>query len=151
MEDLNNEVDFEFTNSPLLKNFLARFPEFKPLFETQESFTDFYRFVDDLKCYGGMQIFKDFDEVNTVKCLEYPFFNALAHFIVMSGYANSIGLNEQSGLIASSSVGSVSVSYQQSPYTNSNFGKYDYWWAQTKYGQAYLAWKQTKVEFICVN
>ena len=151
MENLNDDIDIDFSNSPLLKEFLIRYPEFKPLFQTQESISDFYRFIDDLKCYPGLSIFKDFSDTNIIKRLEYPFFNALAHLIVMSGYATSIGLNEQSGLIASSSVGSVSISYQASPYTNSTFGKYDYWWAQTKYGQAFLAWKQANSGFRYVN
>ena len=68
--------------------------------------------------------------------LYYSYFMLVAHYLVVNGYASSIGINKSSGLVSSSSIDGVSVSYQTSPYNNN----YDYFFSQTPYGMEYLAY-----------
>jgi hypothetical protein len=86
------------------------------------------------------------------KCRElYPFLALTAHYFVVAGGGENIGIvsTQGSGLIASSSVGDVSVSYQSSPYATKG-DDFTYFLASTKYGQEYLAWlaRQTGLNYV---
>lgn len=79
--------------------------------------------------------------------LKYPLFMLMAHYLTIGGYAEGIGLGKQSGLVASSSIDSVSVSYQQAPVGNN----FQYFFSQTPYGQEYLAYINTRSGLMLVN
>lgn len=111
--------------------FLTIYPEFK------ECLNDLSNF--ESVCVKVSCIYSEFSNLSTCKDL-YPYLALCAHYFVMGGFSASVGIvSSQIGLIASSSVGDVSVSYQGSPYANKG-DDFTYFLAQTKYGQEYLAW-----------
>ena len=87
----------------LLEDFLAVYPEFAPIYTTQEQIDRFELLAEKIKC-----IYPRFK--NAEKCSDkFPYFMLVAHYIVMNGEAKSIGILPSSGIKSSSSVGDVSV------------------------------------------
>lgn len=84
------------------------------------------------------------------KCQKVPLYALVAHYFVYQGFASSIGILSQKGLIASSSVGDVSVSYQASPYAAKG-NDFSYFLSLTPYGMEYLAWLQRQAGLLYVN
>lgn len=84
------------------------------------------------------------------KCQKVPLYALVAHYFVYQGFASSIGILSQKGLIASSSVGDVSVSYQASPYAAKG-NDFSYFLSLTPYGMEYLAWLQRQAGLSYVN
>lgn len=84
------------------------------------------------------------------KCQKVPLYALVAHYFVYQGFASSIGILSQKGLIASSSVGDVSVSYQASPYAAKG-NDFNYFLSLTPYGMEYLAWLQRQAGLSYVN
>lgn len=64
----------------------------------------------------------------------------VAHFLTMGGYVKDIGIEANAGVISSSSIDGVSVSFQQAPYGKDNF---NYELSLTKYGREYLFYLST--------
>ena len=129
----------------ILEKFLKIYPEFKPVLQTDEQISLFDSTSAKIQC-----IFSEFKDLT--KCRElYPFLALTAHYFVVAGGGESIGIvsTQGSGLIASSSVGDVSVSYQSSPYATKG-DDFTYFLASTKYGQEYLAWlaRQTGLNYV---
>jgi hypothetical protein len=129
----------------ILEKFLKIYPEFKPVLQTDEQIALFDSTAAKIQC-----IFSEFKDLT--KCRElYPFLALTAHYFVVAGGGESIGIvsTQGSGLIASSSVGDVSVSYQSSPYATKG-DDFTYFLASTKYGQEYLAWlaRQTGLNYV---
>ena len=129
----------------ILEKFLKIYPEFKPVLQTDEQIALFDSTSAKIQC-----IFSEFKDLT--KCRElYPFLALTAHYFVVAGGGESIGIvsTQGSGLIASSSVGDVSVSYQSSPYATKG-DDFTYFLASTKYGQEYLAWlaRQTGLNYV---
>ena len=115
------EIDNDFLNG-----FLDVYPEFKPLF------------------MKNPETIANFDAIKSkVLCL-------VAHYFVMGGFASSIGILAQKGLVASSSVGDVSVSYQSAPYSTKG-NDFTYYLSLTPYGMEYLAWLQRQAGLTYVN
>lgn len=84
------------------------------------------------------------------KCQKVPLYALVAHYFVYQGFASSIGILSQKGLVASSSVGDVSVSYQASPYAAKG-NDFSYFLSLTPYGMEYLAWLQRQAGLLYVN
>lgn len=126
----------------LLEDFLAVYPEFTPLYTTQKSIDRFMLLAEKIKC-----IYPRFK--NAERCSDkFPYFMLVAHYIVMSGEAKTIGILPSSGIKSNSSVGDVSVGFQATPYDKDNFS---YWLALSSYGREYLSWLQTQIGMTYVN
>lgn len=93
-------------------------------------------------------LYPEFRDVK--KCQKVPLYALVAHYFVYQGFTSSIGILSQKGLIASSSVGDVSVSYQASPYAAKG-NDFSYFLSLTPYGMEYLAWLQRQAGLLYVN
>ena len=145
-ENLENEdIDTDFNQLPLeLKSFLYYYAEFKEAFKDNESVNKFLAIYDKVKC-----LYPEFNDLE--KCKErLPFFALVAHYIVTSGLSKKIGILASNGLVASSSVGDVSVSYQASPYSTKG-DELTYFLSLTPYGMEYLAWLARQAGLKIVN
>lgn len=132
----------DLTIPKLLEEFLAVYPEFAPLYTTQEQIDRFELIIGKLKCIYPQ--YKNIEGCNS----RYPFFMLLAHTLVMNGETKSIGILASSGIKSNSSIGDVSVGFQATPYDKDNFS---YWLALSPYGREYLAWLQTQVGMLYIN
>ena len=140
-----------------LKEFLGFYPEFKPLFvkvELVEKEPELVE-VESVNEIMVKSVFKrvtclypEFRDVK--KCQKVPLYALVAHYFVYQGFASSIGILSQKGLVASSSVGDVSVSYQASPYAAKG-NDFSYFLSLTPYGMEYLAWLQRQAGLLYVN
>lgn len=127
-----------------LNEFLKVYPEFKPLFiKDNENVANFETTFLKVIC-----LYQEFN--NPCKCDKFPLFALVAHYFVMGGFASSIGILSQKGLVSSSSVGDVSVSYQASPYSTKG-NDFTYFLSLTPYGMEYLAYLQRKAGVVYVN
>lgn len=160
-----------------LKEFLGFYPEFKPLFvkveliekesenNENESKNEHgekpkpelveVESVNEIMVKNLESLFKrvtclypEFRDVK--KCQKVPLYALVAHYFVYQGFASSIGILSQKGLVASSSVGDVSVSYQASPYAAKG-NDFNYFLSLTPYGMEYLAWLQRQAGLSYVN
>lgn len=160
-----------------LKEFLGFYPEFKPLFvkveliekesenNENESKNEHgekpkpelveVESVNEIMVKNWESVFKrvtclypEFRDVK--KCQKVPLYALVAHYFVYQGFASSIGILSQKGLVASSSVGDVSVSYQASPYAAKG-NDFNYFLSLTPYGMEYLAWLQRQAGLSYVN
>lgn len=107
-------------------DFVDLYPEFKGLSED---------------VYNAMQskilcLFPQYKNTQTNCANKILGYLLIAHFLVIEGKAVSLGINKPSGVVASSNVGSVSVSMQTPPYKNAT----DYFFYSTPYGLEYLAY-----------
>lgn len=141
-------VFYYFTFKPLLKEFLNNFKEFKPLFKSKQDIKYFYNTLNKIKCFN-----REFDNLNDNNIDKFKhninnFFLLIAHQLTMDGFAKNIGILPSDGLIASSSVGDVSISFQANPYGKNEFS---YWLSLTPYGRAYLACLARRTGILIVN
>lgn len=138
------ELFFYFDYPQILKDFLNSFPEFKPLFKSEDDVNFFLSIVDKVRC-----LYPEFMDLD--KCYnKIPFLLLVAHYLVMSGFSQSIGITASNGLVASSSVGDVSVSFQTSPYSTKG-DEFTYFMSLTPYGMQYLAWLSRQAGLRIVN
>ncbi|WP_291952730.1 DUF4054 domain-containing protein [Campylobacter sp.] len=144
---LNKYKLFYFFSYPtLLQDFLNNFQEFKPLFSTEESINFFLTIVEQVKCD-----FLEYKNLDLEKKYELRHFLLLiAHYLVLSGFSKSINILPSDGLIASSAVGDVNISYQASPYSSKG-NEFTYWMSLTPYGKMYLAWLSRQAGLTIVN
>lgn len=130
-----------------LTEFLAIYPEFASLFTVdsvinEEMVNRFESIYNELQC-----IYPEFEDM--LRCgNKYPFYMLCAHYFVMGGYSKSIGILPVNGIVSNSSVGDVSVSYQQNSYGQNDFTTY---LSLTPYGRKYLAWLQRQAGLHYVN
>lgn len=123
---------------------LVIYPEFKPILETQEQINNFIAIINQVRC-----LYPEFNDLK--KCQnKYPFLMLIAHYAVMAGLTKSIGIYAQNGLVASSSIDGVSVSYQSSPYSTKG-DELTYYLSLTPYGLQYLAWLARQAGLKIVN
>lgn len=132
----------------LLNKFLRVYPEFKPALNTGDDKKDadmkerFIMLLHKISC-----LYPEFNDLE--KCEnKFPYFMLVAHYALMSGLGDDLGLLAQNGLVASSSVGGVSVAYQTAPYGSDEF---NYWLSLTPYGKEYLAWMARQAGLTYVN
>ncbi len=126
------------------EKFLRIYPEFKPVLETDEQKENFYAQIEKVEC-----LYPEFKDLNACGC-SLPFLALVAHYFVAGGFGAEIGITSaQQGVLASSSVGDISVSYQSSPYATKG-DEFTYFLATTRYGQEYLAWlaRQSGVRYV---
>jgi hypothetical protein len=128
----------------IIEALLTIYPEFKPILETQEQINNFIAIIDQVRC-----LYPEFNDLK--KCQnKYPFLMLIAHYAVMAGLTKSIGIYAQNGLVASSSIDGVSVSYQSSPYSTKG-DELTYYLSLTPYGLQYLAWLARQAGLKIVN
>lgn len=128
----------------IIEFLLTIYPEFKPILETQEQINNFIAIIDQVRC-----LYPEFKDLK--KCQnKYPFLMLIAHYAVMAGLTKSIGIYAQNGLVASSSIDGVSVSYQSSPYSTKG-DELTYYLSLTPYGLQYLAWLARQAGLKIVN
>lgn len=137
---------YYFDYPQILKDFLNNIPEFKPLFLGENEVMIFLSKINQVKC--DFQEYKDLK--NDKKCDLNHFFLLVAHYLVLSGFTKSINILPLDGLVSSSSVGDVSVSYQASPYSTKG-NEFTYWLSLTSYGRMYLAWLSRQAGLRIVN
>ena len=123
---------------------LIIYPEFKSALKTQEQVDNFIAIINQVRC-----LYPEFNDLK--KCQnKYPFLMLIAHYAVMAGLTKSIGIYAQNGLVASSSIDGVSVSYQSSPYSTKG-DELTYYLSLTPYGLQYLAWLARQAGLKIVN
>lgn len=128
----------------IIEALLTIYPEFKPILETQEQIDNFIAIINQVRC-----LYSEFSDLK--KCQnKYPFLMLIAHYAVMAGLTKSIGIYAQNGLVASSSIDGVSVSYQSSPYSTKG-DELTYYLSLTPYGLQYLAWLARQAGLKIVN
>ena len=128
----------------IIEALLVIYPEFKPILETQEQVDNFLAIINQVRC-----LYPEFSDLK--KCQnKYPFLMLIAHYAVMAGLTKSIGIYAQNGLVASSSIDGVSVSYQSSPYSPKG-DELTYYLSLTPYGLQYLAWLARQAGLKIVN
>ncbi|HDZ5042715.1 TPA: DUF4054 domain-containing protein [Campylobacter jejuni] len=138
------ELFFYFDYPQILKDFLNSFPEFKPLFKSEDDVNFFLSIVNKVRC-----LYHEFNDLDKC-CNKIPFLLLVAHYLVMSGFSQSIGITASNGLVTSSSVGDVSVSFQTSPYSSKG-DEFTYFMSLTPYGMQYLAWLSRQAGLTIVN
>ena len=123
---------------------LTIYPEFKGVLETQTQVDNFVAIINQVRC-----LYPEFSDLK--KCQnKYPFLMLIAHYAVMAGLTKPIGIYAQNGLVASSSIDGVSVSYQSSPYSTKG-DELTYYLSLTPYGLQYLAWLARQAGLKIVN
>ena len=127
--------------NPLLDFFLSIYPEFSAL-TNKQSILNMFKKISLLYPSYAPKYPMDYERAEI-----YPFFMLVAHYLVIGGYALEIGLSKPSGLVASSSIDGVSVSYQ-AQITKDQF---QYFFSQTPYGQEYLAYLNTQAGLRLIN
>lgn len=140
-QDSSAETPQEPTPNPLLDFFLSIYPEFNALTNKQVIINMFKKISLLYPSY------KPTEPLDTERAEIYPFAMLVAHYLVIGGYAIEIGLGKPSGLVASSSIDGVSVSYQ-AQITKDQF---QYFFSQTPYGQEYLAYLNTQAGLRLIN
>lgn len=134
LDEVDNE-DLEF--------FLSIYPEFKKVFTSQDDVKNFESVFNRVSC-----LYPEFK--NKTQCQKVPFYALVAHYFVYQGFGSKVGILAQKGLVASSSVGDVSVSYQSSPYATKGNDS-SYFLSLSPYGMEYLAWLQRQAGIVYVN
>ena len=133
--------DLELLTEPLA-SFVKFYPEFVEIFKDESVVDNTLALVEQIKC-----LYPEFLDLD--KCYDkQPFFMLLAHYLVMRGFTQDIGIFSQNGQVSSSSIDGVSVSYQNSPYSSDEL---TYFLSLTPYGMAYLAWLRRQAGLRIIN
>ena len=133
--------DLELLIEPLA-SFVKFYPEFAEIFKDESVVDNALAIVEQIKC-----LYPEFFDLD--KCYDkQPFFMLFAHYLVMRGFTQEIGIFSQNGQVSSSSIDGVSVSYQNSPYSSDEL---TYFLSLTPYGMAYLAWLRRQAGLRIIN
>ena len=133
--------DLELLTEPLA-SFVKFYPEFVEIFKDESVVDNGLALVEQIKC-----LYPEFLDLD--KCYDkQPFFMLLAHYLVMRGFTQDIGIFSQNGQVSSSNIDGVSVSYQSSPYSSDEL---TYFLSLTPYGMAYLAWLRRQAGLRIIN
>ena len=133
--------DLELLTEPLA-SFVKFYPEFAEIFKDENVIDNALALVEQIKC-----LYPEFLDLDTCSNKQ-PFFMLLAHYLVMRGFTQEIGIFSQNGQVSSSSIDGVSVSYQSSPYSSDEL---TYFLSLTPYGMAYLAWLRRQAGLRIIN
>ena len=137
----NNTITPTPIQNPLYDLFLQTYAEFKSV-----AFQDVINMFVKISC-----IYPKYKELVQTSdpslCDTYPFFMLVAHYLCIEGKAEVAGFNRSGGVVSSSSIDGVSVSYA-TPLHKDNF---QYFFSQTPYGQEYLAYINTNNVMMYVN
>ena len=126
----------------LLQDFLVIYQEFTPIFKDESVINRVLALIEQIKCLYPE--FSDLERCNN----KHPFYMLLAHYLVMRGFTQELGIFSQNGLVSSSSIDGVSVSYQSSPYSSDEL---TYFLSLTPYGIMYLAWLRRQAGLRIIN
>ena len=133
--------DLELLTEPLA-SFVNFYPELAEIFKDESVVDNALALVEQIKC-----LYPEFLDLD--KCYDkQPFFMLLAHYLVMRGFTQELGIFSQNGQVSSSSIDGVSVSYQNSPYSSDEL---TYFLSLTPYGMAYLAWLRRQAGLRIIN
>lgn len=143
-ETEKDEVQIAEEYFEIVSALLTIYPEFKAVLETQEQVDNFLAIIDQVRC-----LYPEFSDLKRCQN-KYPLLMLIAHYAVMAGLTKSIGIYAQNGLVASSSIDGVSVSYQSSPYSTKG-DELTYYLSLTPYGLQYLAWLARQAGLKIVN
>ena len=133
--------DLELLIEPLA-SFVKFYPEFAEIFKDENVVDTALALVEQIKC-----LYPEFLDLDNCYAKQ-PFFMLLAHYLVMRGFTQEIGIFSQNGQVSSSSIDGVSVSYQNSPYSSDEL---TYFLSLTPYGMAYLAWLRRQAGLRIIN
>lgn len=142
---IENEADIKQDLEVLIEplaSFVKFYPEFGEIFKDEIVIDNALSLVEQIKCLYPE--FLDLDKCSN----KQPFFMLLAHYLVMRGFTQEIGIFSQNGQVSSSSIDGVSVSYQSSPYSSDEL---TYFLSLTPYGMAYLAWLRRQAGLRIIN
>lgn len=129
----------------LVKFFTQVYPEFTPIaLKSEQTIINMFH---KIACLYPKYRELAKDSPDTQCELYYSFFMLIGHYLVINGFAQELGLNKSTGLISSSSIDGVSVSFQTAPYKDN----YQYFFNQTPYGQEYLAYLSTQSGLRYIN
>lgn len=123
-----------------LQEFILIYPEFQKFTENPDAEQIFEIQSKEVMCM--FPILKDVTD-----CTKFPTYALIAHYMIMNNRFNSIGFNAPDGIVNSSSVGSVSVSFESKIFSN----QFEYFLSQTPYGLKFLAWWNSKTGVRYVN
>ena len=127
--------------NPLYDLFLQTYAEFKSV-----AFQDVVNMFVKISCIYPK--YKDLVQKNDPNlCDTYPFFMLVAHYLCIEGKAEVAGFNRSGGVVSSSSIDSVSVSYVAPPLKDN----FQYFFSKTPYGQEYLAYINSNNVMLYVN
>ena len=127
--------------NPLYNLFIETYKEFKGI-ESSEVTNMFQK----IGCIYPK--YKDLVKTSDLNlCDSYPFFMLTAHYLCIEGKAEVVGINRSNGVVSSSSIDGVSVSYATMPYKDN----FQYFFSQTPYGQEYLAYINSNNIMLYVN
>ena len=133
--------DLELLTEPLA-SFVKFYPEFSEIFKDESVIDNALALVEQIKC-----LYPEFLDLDTCSNKQ-PFFMLLAHYLVIRGFTQEIGIFSQNGQVSSSSIDGVSVSYQSSPYSSDEL---TYFLSLTPYGMSYLAWLRRQAGLRIIN
>ena len=133
--------DLELLTEPLA-SFVKFYPEFAEIFKDESVIDNALALVEQIKC-----LYPEFLDLDTCSNKQ-PFFMLLAHYLVIRGFTQEIGIFSQNGQVSSSSIDGVSVSYQSSPYSSDEL---TYFLSLTPYGMSYLAWLRRQAGLRIIN
>ena len=147
LENENIHTGIEVESLPiLLQHFLQTYKEFNPLLENNKD--DILRMFEKIAClYPSYKKLLTQDDIYLSCGLYYPFFMLVAHYLIVNGFGVLVGINKPSGIVTSSSIDSVSVSYQTAPFKDN----FQYFFSQTPYGLEYLAYLNTQSGIMLIN
>lgn len=132
---------------PLVADFIKNYPEFKQFVNTLDNLNVLENIINRIKCLFTEYQCINIDGENNCK-VTLPFFMLVAHYLVSGGHTKEFGIEVNQGIIASSSIDSVSVSFQGTPYSNSDF---KYQLSLTPYGREYLFYLSTHRGVLYIN
>ena len=135
-ENVSDEMGVDYTPT-IVKAFINVYIEFEPMIKDAKTLSYIESTMQKVaSIYPQYDVFTKSNK----KKMFYPFCMLVAHYLVITNKASSIGLNRSVGIVSSSSIDGVSVSYQ-TQQTRDNF---QYFFNQTPYGQEYLAYLNTQ-------
>lgn len=121
----------------LLDEFLEVYPEFTPILTTPEQIAQFDAICNKIQC-----VYPNFNNINQLDCkYKQPFFMLVAHYLVVGGYAKSIGLKISQGNIKSVKLETIHRTFQDVRYEDTT----SYWFSLTQYGKEYSSWWDTQL------
>ena len=139
--EINNAPKPTPINNPLYELFISTYKEFADV-----EFAEVIKMFAKIACIYSK--YKNLTQTNTpALCDTYPFFMLVAHYLSIEGKAEVSGSFKGNGVVASSSIDGVSVSYA-APVYKDNF---QYFFTQTPYGQEYLAYLASNNSMMYVN
>lgn len=123
-----------------LQDFILFYPEFEKFAELDNAEQIFQMQLKEVLC-----MFPSL--AKPTECHQFPIYALIAHYMIMNNRFASIGFTRPDGIINSSSVGSVSVSFESKLFSN----QFEYFLSQTPYGLKFLAYWNSQTGVLYAN